>query len=206
MKYFYSDKDNNPVGPLPREALESLKAAGIISETTMVAEEGASGSKPFHEVFAPQSTAPPPLTPAHEESTSGTIAARKDTYKELGNIAQAATTKLLHPFLHPSDDDRNAPIEEVPLSFLLYADDFTENCCQRFANTLRGTSVLHDVRGTPTSALARQIREDCFSNSAPFSLALLKATGRPACCGSSGRPKQMRSALQRERWRNTCRA
>jgi len=30
MKYFYADKENKAVGPLPRDALDSLKATGII--------------------------------------------------------------------------------------------------------------------------------------------------------------------------------
>jgi|ERR1035441_1031288 hypothetical protein len=42
MKYFYADGDNKPVGPLPVEALEDLKAAGIITESTMVIPEGGS--------------------------------------------------------------------------------------------------------------------------------------------------------------------
>jgi hypothetical protein len=61
MKYFYADKDNKPVGPLPREALESLKSAGIISDSTMVIEEGASDWKKFSDVpIAQQFTSPPP--------------------------------------------------------------------------------------------------------------------------------------------------
>jgi hypothetical protein len=167
MKYFYADKDNKPVGPLPREALESLKTAGIINDSTMVIEEGASEWKKFSDALmarsAPPPPPPPPQTETHVKPNAEAIATRNDTYKELGNIAQAATTKLLQPFIHPSDEDRNAPVEEMLLSFLIYADDFTEACCQQFANTLRRTSVLPEVRGTPTTGLARQIREECFA-------------------------------------------
>ncbi len=165
MKYFYADKDNKPVGPLPREALESLKTAGIVSDSSMIVEEGASEWKTFGDIFATQSPAPPPPPiPGAGKPSNEAIPTRKETYKELGNIAQAATTKLLQPLIHPNDEDRNAPIEEILLSFLIYADDFTETCCQQFANTLRRTSVLPDVRGTPTTALTRQIREECFAN------------------------------------------
>jgi hypothetical protein len=88
---------------------------------------------------------------------------RQETYKELATIAQTAAAILLQPFTNPSADDENLPVDEKLLSFLIYADDFTETCCQQFAITLRRTSVLPEVRGTPTAGLARQIREDCFA-------------------------------------------
>jgi len=164
MKYFYADKDNKPVGPLPREALESLKAARIISDSTMVIEEGAAEWVKFSEMpMAQQFTPlPPPPMPSAGNPSAG-MTARQETYKELANIAQTAATKLLQPFINPSDDDENLPIDEKLLSFLVYADNFTETCCQQFAITLRRTSVLPEVRGMPTTALARQIREGCFA-------------------------------------------
>lgn len=174
MKYFYADADNKPVGPLQREALESLKAAGVISEATMVIEEGASEWKALRELLSPRAATftPPPPPP---NPSSGGVSVRKDTCAELGRIAQGATTKLLQPFTNPSDEERDTPIEDVLLRFLIYADDFTETCCHQFANTLRRTSVLPDVRGTPTTALARQIREECFSKTDKILASYLEA-------------------------------
>ena len=164
MKYFYADKDNKPAGPLPREALESLKSAGIISDSTMVIEEGASDWVKFSDVpMAQQFTPPPPPPMPSAGSPSAGMTARLETYKELAAITQTAAAKILQPFTNPSADDENLPIEEKLLSFLVYADDFTETCCQQFAITLRRTSVMPEVRGTPTTGLARQIREDCFA-------------------------------------------
>ena len=51
MKYYYADSDKKPVGPLPVEALEKLKGAGIITESTMVIPEGASAWKRYSDVF-----------------------------------------------------------------------------------------------------------------------------------------------------------
>ena len=164
MKYFYADKDNKPVGPLPREALESLRTCGIIADSTMIVEEGASDWKKITDIFTDQnSPAPPPPPMPGGDRLDEAVHARSGIYTELANIAQTATAKLLQPFTHPTADDLKSPIEEMLLGFLIYADDFTETCCRHFANTLRRTSVLAEVRGTPTTALARQIREDCFS-------------------------------------------
>jgi hypothetical protein len=63
MKYFYADKDNKPVGPLPREALESLRISGVITDSTMVIEEGASEWKKFSDAFVSRSAPPPPPPP-----------------------------------------------------------------------------------------------------------------------------------------------
>lgn len=91
------------------------------------------------------------------------IQAGQKTYKELADIAERAALKLLTPFAQGDAKVQSVAIEEILLSFLVYADDFTETCCQQFANIIRRASVLAEVRGTPTTALARQIREDCFA-------------------------------------------
>ena len=63
MKYFYADKENKAVGPLPRAALDSLKATGIIFDLTMVIEEGAVEWKKFSDLPAAQKFTPPPPPP-----------------------------------------------------------------------------------------------------------------------------------------------
>lgn len=105
---------------------------------------------------------PPPPPPMPRAENSSSVMTTQGIYKELATIALTAATKLLQPFTNPSADDECLPIDERLLCFLVFADDFTETCCQQFAITLRRTSALLDVRGMPTTALARQIREDCF--------------------------------------------
>jgi hypothetical protein len=164
MKYFYADKENKAVGPLPRAALDSLKATGIIFDLTMVIEEGAVEWKKFSDLPAAQKfTPPPPPPPIPSAGNPGSVPPGHETYKELAKIAQTAATKLLQPFITPSDDEERLPIDEKLLGFLVFADDFTETCCQQFAIALRRTSALTEVRGMPTSFLARQIRDNCFA-------------------------------------------
>ncbi len=176
MRYYYADKDNKPVGPLPQEALDSLKAAGIISDSTMVIEEGGSEWRRFSDAVAARvSVPPPPPPPPVTGMPTETTLARRETYSNLASIAQKAAEKLLEPFTQPREEDKQMSVDDQLLAFLVYADNFTETCCQQFANTLRRTSVLAEVRGTPTTALARQIREECFAKTDKILASYLEA-------------------------------
>ena len=121
-----------------------------------------------------QAPSTPPAIPSAGNPGAFTPA-RQETYKELATIAKSAAMKLLQPFTNPRAEGENVPLEEKLLSFLIYADDFTETCCQQFSITLRRTSVLPEVRGTPTTALARQIRGECFAKTDAILAAYLEA-------------------------------
>ena len=143
----------------------------------MVIEEGSSEWKSLADAFATKVsvTPPPPPPPPVVGTSQAAIAVRRGTYSDLARIAQEATEKLLEPFTQPKEEDQRTPLEDRLLDFLVYADNFTETCCQQFANTLRRTSVLPEVRGTPTTTLARQIREECFSKTDKILASYLEA-------------------------------
>lgn len=87
-------------------------------------------------------------------------------YRALSQAASTAVDDLLLPFKAMTSADsllEEVPADEFFKKFLVYADRFTDECCQKFAKILRQASILSEVRGTPTLALARQIREENFA-------------------------------------------
>ena len=81
MKYYYADSDKKPVGPLPAEALEKLRAAGIIAGATMVIAEGGSAWKRYSDVFQKAIPSDPP--PRLFSSDGSTVSAK--TSVRVGN-------------------------------------------------------------------------------------------------------------------------
>jgi hypothetical protein len=168
MKYFYADNDNKPVGPLPREALDSLRAAGVVTDSTMIVEEGASEWREFNTLDTEQrpATLPPhPRPPLPSPRMLGDTAAEgEEVYMQLAEIAINAATKFLSALSGAATGVRGNRAGDLFLSFLVHADDFTETCSRQFATTIRRTSLVPEVRGTPTTALAREIRAECFAS------------------------------------------
>jgi len=163
MKYFYTDNGETAVGPLSREALLTLKGGGVIADSTRVKEEGATDWKSFAAVFETEKQAASPSSSENANGISDSSNPQLKIYKNLADIAEGATLKLLLLFSETDAAPDNDGIEKLLLKFLLGADDFTETCCQQYAVTLRKASMLAEVRGTPTTILVRQIRENCFS-------------------------------------------
>lgn len=165
MRYFYADDKEGAVGPLPGEALLALKAGGILTSSTKVKEEGAADWKLLAEVFTTEGQqAPSPFSSAdNAEGVNGDVLAQSETYKELADIVEEATIKLLQLFTDAQAGTDEGEVDGLFLKFLIEADYFTEKCCQQYAVTLRRASILPEVRGTPTTTLAMQIRENCFS-------------------------------------------
>jgi hypothetical protein len=96
----------------------------------------------------------------------------------MAEAVQTAVEELLIPFQvassPPEGADKSKPrplpktilpklsTEEFFQKFLVYADRFTDHCCQELSKILRQASVLPEVRGTPTLELAKQIRQGGF--------------------------------------------
>jgi hypothetical protein len=83
----------------------------------------------------------------------------------MASIVQAAFDKLLKPLEKTRDAEQlleSTTAEEFFREFLIHADAFAEKSSQEFAKTLRQFSAAADVRGTPTTELAKQIRRTCF--------------------------------------------
>src|SRR6266480_2369865 len=97
----------------------------------------------------------PPMTP--EENV--------DVYSKLASIVQDAFDELLKPLEKTRNAEQlleSTTAEQFFREFLIHADAFAEKSSQELAKTLRQFSVLADVRGTPTTELAKKIRNMCF--------------------------------------------
>jgi len=88
-----------------------------------------------------------------------------DVYSKMASIVQAAFEELLKPLEKTRDAEQlleSTTAEQFFREFLIHADGFAEKSSQEFAKTLRQFSAVADVRGTPTTELAKQIRKTCF--------------------------------------------
>lgn len=96
---------------------------------------------------------------------------RGSAYEALADAVVAAVAQLLMPFPLADPGDGSAPPvipppilnrEDFFQRFLIYADRFTDQCCQELAKIIRQASLASEVRGTPTIQLAKEIRENAF--------------------------------------------
>ena len=92
-------------------------------------------------------------------------------YEQLADAVLTSIGQLLIPFQlsDPGDGSKPPVIPPAILNrevffqrFLIYADKFTDQCCQDFAKIMRRASAVPQVRGTPTVQLAKEIRENAF--------------------------------------------
>lgn len=86
-------------------------------------------------------------------------------YGAMAEAVRASVEELLIPFNAPPGSQeilRNLTTDEFFQKFLVYADRFTEKCCQDLGKIFRQASALPELRGTPTLQLAKQIREVTF--------------------------------------------
>lgn len=87
------------------------------------------------------------------------------TYEDMADAVKASVDQLLIPFQaasEPKSSVREITTEEFFQKFLVYADKFAGQCCQDFSKILRHSSIVPEVRGTPTLHLAKQVRETAF--------------------------------------------
>jgi hypothetical protein len=86
-------------------------------------------------------------------------------YDAMAQAAQKSVSELLIPFKAAPDAEgllRAMSIEEFFRRFIVYADKFTDGCCQDYAKIMRQCAVVPEVRGTPTTTLAKQVRAEVF--------------------------------------------
>jgi hypothetical protein len=86
-------------------------------------------------------------------------------YDAMAQAAQRSVSELLIPFKAASDAEgllRAMSIEEFFTRFIVYADKFTNGCCQDFAKIMRQCADVAEIRGTPTLVVAKQIRAEVF--------------------------------------------
>jgi hypothetical protein len=145
MRYFYTHNGETAVGPLSREALLTLKAGGVIADSTRVKEEDATDWRAFEDIFETEKQAASSLPSENSSGINVNALAPSGTYKNLADIAEGATLKLLQLFSGTHAAPDNDGIEKLLLQFLLEGDDFTETCCQQYAVTLRNASILPEV-------------------------------------------------------------
>ncbi len=87
-------------------------------------------------------------------------------YSAMANAAQTSVAQLLIPFKVASNADaliRTMSSEDFFKKFLVYADQFSDLCCEDYAKIIRQCSSVPEVRGTPTQALAKEIRAEVFA-------------------------------------------
>jgi hypothetical protein len=88
-----------------------------------------------------------------------------DAYSKMAFIVQAAFEQLLAPLERtrsPAQLLKSTAAESFFRDFLIQADSFAEKSSQEFAKALRQFSIVPEVRGTPTTELAKKIRGMCF--------------------------------------------
>ncbi len=86
-------------------------------------------------------------------------------YEAIAQAAQKSVSELLIPFKAASDAEgllRAMSTEEFFKRFIIYADKFTEGCCQDYAKIIRQCSMVPEIRGTPTTSLSKQVRAEVF--------------------------------------------
>lgn len=88
-----------------------------------------------------------------------------ETYLAIANLIKSAVDQIVLPFDQATNEFSRTPEFNANAffrQFFIYADKFTDQCCQELANLLRKHSVLAEVRGSPTINIAKQIREGVF--------------------------------------------
>jgi hypothetical protein len=86
-------------------------------------------------------------------------------YAVMAQVAQSSVAELLIPFKAAADADTlldTMSMEEFFQKFLVYADKFSDLCCQNYAKVMRQCALIGEVKGTPTIALAKEIRQQVF--------------------------------------------
>ena len=86
-------------------------------------------------------------------------------YDAMAKAAQASVGQLLTPFKAAANADallKTMSSEDFFKKFLVYADQFSDVCCQEYAKIMRQCTLMPEIRGTPTLTLAKDIRKDVF--------------------------------------------
>ena len=86
-------------------------------------------------------------------------------YEAMAQAARKSVSELLIPFKAAADAEgllRAMSTEEFFKRFIVYADKFTDGCCQDYAKIMRQCAVVPEIRGTPTTSLAKQLRVEVF--------------------------------------------
>jgi len=90
-----------------------------------------------------------------------------NAYDSLAEAAKTGVSELLIPFKEVANAEellKTTSIEEFFRKFLVHADRFTESCCDQYAAIMRQCAVVPEVKGTPTLALAKEIRAQVFES------------------------------------------
>lgn len=164
--HFFLYAQGEQKGPYTIGQLRAMWSSGSITSDTQYCEEGGSEWKAMS-LLEPKLTA---ATRTDCLSPLGTVgAAGGEThwgkfYSELGQAFILSVGNLLAPFdsIRASDGQHAPSLEEFFKTFLVHANEFTEQCCHNFASGIRQHSIVQDVRGTPTNSLARQMRAEVF--------------------------------------------
>jgi hypothetical protein len=88
-------------------------------------------------------------------------------YDALAEAAKAGVSELLTPFKTVASAEellKTMSIEQFFQKFLIHADRFTATCCDQYAAIMRQCAVVSEVKGTPTLALAKEIRSQVFES------------------------------------------
>src|ERR1700704_6239350 len=88
-----------------------------------------------------------------------------DAFSKMASVVKAAFGQLLAPLeriRNPTQLLESTTAEFFFQDFLVQAVGFAEQTSQEFAKALRQFSVVPEVRGTPTSELAKRVRDTCF--------------------------------------------
>ena len=88
-------------------------------------------------------------------------------YSTMADVVRSAVTNLLQPFGAASSAREFLQVTSAEAffeKFLVTADTFTAECCQGFAKLLRESSDVAEVRATPTTVLAKQVRQVVFED------------------------------------------
>jgi hypothetical protein len=86
-------------------------------------------------------------------------------YQAMAEAVRDSMAELLVPFHavnHGPGDLPPMSADEFFQKFLVYADKFTDKCCQDFSRVLRQASRQPEMRGMPTLQLAKQVRLIAF--------------------------------------------
>jgi hypothetical protein len=86
-------------------------------------------------------------------------------YQAMATAIQTSMSELLVPFKEAASAEdllKRKSIEQFFQEFLTHADRSTDKCCEQFATIMRQCALVPDVRGTPTLALAKEIRAQVF--------------------------------------------
>jgi hypothetical protein len=89
----------------------------------------------------------------------------KHAYEAMAKATQTSVSELIEPFKTASNAEallRVTSAEDFFQKFLIRADHFTDRCCQEYSKIVRECTIVPDVRGTPTTTLAKQIRAEVF--------------------------------------------